>query len=615
MKLLNESKINQIFKGDQNLFWDALITDSSVSYHLNLEESRIQFIPFIHDEKFGAPDQNLIHCLEKPIDSYFISEDYADSAGDATYLNIDTSFGIFYFPVVSESRLKEFSLSIKTLAKSYTKRMHNLDLDFIHQCSKFGLFLSCESIIDLGMGDIPNQEEINCFFELHPDQRMYYLFTRAIGRYGIAPVKDNNILMSSVYLNDSNVYENVCSLLRDYLLAGVIKQSNTEEHKIIEERFANIAKSLQESKQNNASIADLESNITQEILSHLHKEYQFKLTRSSQILSCPEKYGIDHFYLSAFLEMNDKMTTVYNDSLNQTKMSIQRIRKGETTVNLPFYINREGKDGRYSRTELYFNHISRELNFKQDADYVVYQKNKKSFISGKAIPFLNEFRLDKKLIALPEHGSKYTPACDTFIKNSRKIGLDIPEAKILRISLHFLDQLGLAGNRMLILPKILIPFFGKEISCLDFSTTWRSKTIEIKDLLDMIKRFVCDGRETKLAQQILQSYLRKEEKSLIYQKFMDEEMLSVLIELTQDYHLVLIERSKKNISLALKNKYETITFKIKLLIRYYMQQLIQIHDGLLYMNDRPYSLAIYLMFGPDFWEEMIKNVTFRLETG
>ena len=133
-------------------------------------------------------------------------------------------------------------------------------------------------------------------------------------------------------------------------------------------------------------------------------------------------------------------------------------------------------------------------------------------------------------------------------------------------------------------------------------------------MLEYLKKEVGDGREAFLANQIISSLKTVKDKALTSAKFMDNDMLLLLQELSEDYTQILKERSKKKVDSTLQNKYLVVSFKIKLLIKFYMQQLIQVHDGLLYLNDRPYSLAIYLMFGEYFIEELIKNVTFRIES-
>jgi hypothetical protein len=614
MKLLNESKIKHIFKGDQNLFWDALITDSAIAYHLNQEGSGIKFTPFLHDEKFGVPDQNLIHCLEKPVDSFFISEDYCDSAGDATYLNLDISYGLFYLPVIEETRLKEYYISPKSIARSYVKLCKNMDQVFKERCSRFGLFLDFETYSDLGFGEIPNRQELDCFFDIHPEQRISYLFSRAIGRFGIAPIKDNNTLISSIYINDTNMTETVQILFQDYLLRGLLEQSQKDDHIQIMERYHQIEDIVQQTKQEKGSIADLEEHISQSILGNCSEYFWFKLTRSSIILSQLETFQIKHFYLHYFIENNDLMSEIYNKSLNQTKMSIQRIRKGETIINLPFYINQRDSNNRYTRTELLLDFVENKLVYKKNMDYQNYENNENTFISGKAIPFLNEFRLGDHIIGLPEHGSKYSPACDAFIINARLNHIPLPEASILRISIHFLDQLIIAKDRVLLIPKILVPYFGSEITCLQFSEKWRIIVDEIDHLLSFIRECVKDGKESDIAKKIAIEEKTKTTKSQTIARFMDKEMLRLLLELTENYQEILLERSKQNVSRELNLQYRVVSFKIKLIVRYYMQQLLQVHDGLLYLNDRPYSIAIYLMFGTEFVEELIKNVTFRLES-
>ena len=348
-------------------------------------------------------------------------------------------------------------------------------------------------------------------------------------------------------------------------LPNLLEQVNLEDHEQIQKRYQLIESSCIKTKNENGSIAELENNITENVLKTLKEDYRFKLTRSSGILSKPETYQINHFYLHSFIENNDIMSEIYNNSLNQTKMSIQRIRKGDTLVNLPFYLNHKDKNNRFIRSELLLDHTTRKLVYKNNMDFETYQKDETSFISGKAIPFLNEFRLDNHIIALPEHGSKYTPACDAFIMNARVNKIAIPKASVLRVSIHFLDQIKIAQNKILILPKILVPYFGTTITCIELSHTWREKTDDILQLLTQLKTKISDGRETDLAKTILKEYKANQEKTKTFFRFMDTDMLALLLELTEQYQDILKERVRKNISSDLNLRYRIVSFKIKLL--------------------------------------------------
>jgi len=603
VNILNSSSIKFVFKGDQNLFWDGMITDFALKAFLRKQEPLLEFIPFIHDEKFGAPDQNLTHCLEQPNGEYFISEDYADSAGDACYINLDTSFGIFYFPVVEVAKLRTYSINVRSLAKQYTKELDSLDQEFVFRCSEYGLHLDYRCSKMQGLGTIPNQDEMDCFFEIHPEQRIFYLFSRALGRYGIAPIKDENHLSSSVYTQDSNIEKSVQYLMEHYLMQGILDQSDPGEHPVIQERFNLCLSSLKEAVQENSSLADFELKVAERIQCFLFEENRMKVTKSSKIFASLS-YGIKNWYLQEFMNNPDRMIDVYNESLNETKMSIQRLRKNEALISIPFYVNCKDVTGRMKRFSLFWNSRHQKLMFKNSMGWEEFIAEKtEGFITGKAIPFLNELRLEHNAIALPEQGSKYTPACDAFIKNLRQNGLNIPEAHIIRVAVNFLDNLVLMGDRKLILPFILIPYFAKEISCKEFSQNWRKVVKEIETILQYVRDFVPDGKEYFFA-----SHLS------LQGRFMHPEMKVFLQELVEQYKEILSRRAKQVKNGALQKEYKSVQFKIKILVKYYIQQLVQVHEGLLYLNDRPYSLAIFLMFGPEFMQSLINNVTFRVET-
>ncbi len=61
MNNLNPMLPNLIFKGDQNKLWDGFITDLSLQIYLEKTNSKAHFIPFIHDEKIGAADVNMLY--------------------------------------------------------------------------------------------------------------------------------------------------------------------------------------------------------------------------------------------------------------------------------------------------------------------------------------------------------------------------------------------------------------------------------------------------------------------------------------------------------------------------------------------------------------------------
>ena len=91
MKSINEKKSLRSFKGDQNIFWDGFLCDVALSDHLKALHPEVLQCFFIHDEKLGTPDLNWAYYSSSTSKDFLLSDDYADSHGDACYINLDVS--------------------------------------------------------------------------------------------------------------------------------------------------------------------------------------------------------------------------------------------------------------------------------------------------------------------------------------------------------------------------------------------------------------------------------------------------------------------------------------------------------------------------------------------
>jgi len=84
-----------------------------------------------------------------------------------------------------------------------------------------------------------------------------------------------------------------------------------------------------------------------------------------------------------------------------------------------------------------------------------------------------------------------------------------------------------------------------------------------------------------------------------------------LIELEE--RTVTLSIKKSDASAEEKQRVQILRFELELLVNFYKQRLLSVANGLFYLNDRPYSISIYLMFGTEFIKSLLKNVTFREE--
>jgi hypothetical protein len=605
MNLLKNKKRHILFKGDQNIFWDGFIYDLAIINNMYKVDKDMTFTPFIHDEKIGVSDQNISHSFFFDENNYFITEDYSDSAGDACYINIDTSFGLFYLPALEISRLETYGINIKAISKEYEKYNIFLDEDFIDKMSNLGLLLNTNSSKDNSFGSITNTKELENLFSINPKQRIYYTFTKSKGRYGIVPVKNSNLIISSIKLKESNIKQLLITLFTNFLTNGIMNQVKTLTNKIDVTKRIDDFKCFINNISTDKSISDFEILISEYLLDKTNNSKKFNLTKSSIIFNNLELYNISNYFLSIALSNTESFADSYDNSLNKAKLNIQRIAEINKYYNLPFYAYISDSENNIKRFNIYIDYEKKELYYKNnETNDLISFDNNNILILGKAIPFLNELRLSPNMIALPEHGSKYSPASDNLIKNLRSQGIDIPECKTLRVSINLLDNLRILQDFELILPYFLHPFFNEITDCCTLSKNWRGVISEIDTILTKLKEFK-DGQDHKEADYIIKT-----------NKFINHEFYTLLnntiLELNKMLNIARIER--ENQTKEFRNRKNILNFKIKLMVNYYKQSLLQVHDGLIYLNDRPYSIALYLMFGPEFINALVKNVTFKFES-
>jgi len=64
----------------------------------------------------------------------------------------------------------------------------------------------------------------------------------------------------------------------------------------------------------------------------------------------------------------------------------------------------------------------------------------------------------------------------------------------------------------------------------------------------------------------------------------------------------------------LLNRLRVLSLQLLLVYAAYVRRLWQRAESLPYLNDRPYSLALYLLFGAEFFHQVCRRVEFDLET-
>lgn len=607
MNYLSSPLPKKIVKGDQNLLWDGFFTDIALQNLLLGQYTQERFLPFIHDEKIGAADVNIVYCLKDQTAQYMLTEDYADSAGDACYVNIDGSYGLFYLPVVEEDRLKEFGISVRAKSKQFIKIFPHLDETFIRECAEAGLELNFSEPVSDTIGPLLHQDVMDCYFNVHPFQQFFYLFSKSHGRYGIVPSEDRNILLSSLDCAEPVFQQSLKAFLQLTFFDGTLRYSDPSHLDSVRQRI----QSLNDYLEINGAWKGNYTNWQQVVVRHMEQaintRFPVSYTQSSEIFQQPKNYDIQHTMQSILFEQPFLFMECYNEALNETRMSIQRMVIQDSLLNIPYYVNRRFDRNQYYRTALFMDVRSRKLYFREQGQLQEWIPEKSDgFITGKAIPFLNELRMNGNAIALPESGSKYTPACKAMIRLLRERGISVQVTNIIRIGLHFLDHLYLQKEYQLLMPPILQPFFGDSVSTESFSQTWRTRCDDIREILHGSKRW-SEDQQIRLVEEWLSDPAKKA------LSFMDTRLKSILLKTFQAYQIAKEAKQNKASELSIE-AFRIEKWKLNLLVDFYKQRLVQVMDGLYYLNDRPYSLSLFLMFGPSFFRELLSYVTFREET-
>lgn len=608
MNNLNPLLPKKIFKGDQNLLWDGFITDLSLQIFLQKTHSHCRFIPFIHDEKIGAADVNMLYCHADQSAPYLITEDYADSAGDACYINIDGSYGLFYLPVVEEDRLKEFGISLRAKAKQFVYKKAFIQNDFVRECAEVGLILNFSEPSPETIGPMLNQEVFDCYFTIHPFQQLFYQFTKSHGRFGVIPVEDKNLLLSSLHCNEP-VFQ---SFLRDFMqrtfYEGVMRFCDPAFSSEVKQRIQAFEQYLESHQAWEGSFSDWQGHAIRFMETALPLDTAVQYTKSSYIFSHPEAYDINSWTLRLLLEKPGLFQDCYNEALNETRMSIQRMTIKDRYMNIPYYLNHQNERGEHYRTPLVMNMRTNSLGYRDKGQWrKLDEASSQAFITGKAIPFLNELRFYNKTIALPESGSKYVPACKAMVRLLRENGIPIPESSIVRIGVNFLDHLQLAKEYRIVIPPILKPFFGEIVTASQFSETWRSVCQRIQSILAETAQFVEDQQI-----RLIEKWFADPCNTAIH--MMEPAMQKLLWKTAQSYQKAK-EHKQNHASEEAVDSFRIERWKLNLLVDFFKQRLVQVMDGLMYLNNRPYSLSVFFMFGPSFFWELIQYVTFREEAG
>jgi hypothetical protein len=237
---------------------------------------------------------------------------------------------------------------------------------------------------------------------------------------------------------------------------------------------------------------------------------------------------------------------------------------------------------------------------------------------------------------------------DHLLSGLRQRGvLDQPTGLLIRIGLNALDRLEAMGDTPLRLPRFLEGPLGRTVSCRDFARSWRGAAGQARALLDLLSRYrfgqhvhlarlmvrnACpDGPECPTAARVpghLAEQARgwSEGPALLAELGRDlpAEAVRCLERLGAERDALLARRRRAAAAAprpirasvvpeAEEAERERIECRMLVLFAAYVRRLWQRAESLPYVNDRPYTLALYLLFGQDIFPPICRQVEFDVE--
>lgn len=656
--VLKSIGIKEVYKGDQNLLWDALLTDLVLYKTL---KNKISFVPFLHDEKLGTGDYRLIPFY-KDNGRYTLTEDYAQKFTGAVYINQDISYGLFYGVPIEPNEYKELNFKLSWLAdywKDY-KSLLEKDEDFLKVLEVLGFTWNYEkhSMVTY-TGAVANIQTLRNYFEKNPKAEIYYLFSKSLGWYGVVPRYPEEISLSSIYIDEE--LKNYIKKLFILGVRGVLKQVKTNRREILKraKKIHDYAKKILESDKD-ITISDFQLKLANQIISEIIGDVEdLNIRKTSDILkiSCIEDLDNKDFYyfFDLVLRFTETFAEAYNNALNKARLPLKRMLLKNGIYRPPYFleifINRDGKriltrcnieikdDEKFS-IKLFSPHCSslvllEDKRINNAKEFLNVLLNSENFpngfaLIGKAGPFMAEMRRFPRVLAVPEEGSKYAPMVDYFLGELRKSIRNLPESHLIRIRINLLDNLKFLEGFVFKLPKFLSLYIGKnEISAHEFSEIWRSKVEEVEKVLKFInglelgeyfhlaniilweKGFIVDlERSQKLLNKLITKGYKSEFKKFPFPK----EFLDYLKELSMKRREVIknINEKKAEAPSYLYEERRILEYKILFIFGVFIRSLLLFEKSLKYLNYRPYSIVLYLI-SPEFVRQLIENAEVYIE--
>ncbi len=528
-----------------------------------------------------------------------------------------------------------------------------------------------------GLGTPVNLAGLASVFQEFPQTQLYYALTRTLGLYGVVPTRDEDMTLSSIPAGHPELRALGRELLVRFAARGAMRAAGSRAARREVGRRARevagwVASILQADPQ--ASVADLQAQLGQRLIEATFPEDRFALTRTStfvqvdcaQLDRLAEPEETLFYVLDLALRHPAEFTESYNEALNRAGFGLQRVKydAANRIYQPPFFVE-FAPDGqgtaayRYS-LRLEGEGLSRIVLSNQATGVVTFaaqgpvdsaralcstlcqelRDHLPVVVVGKAAAFAAELRRWPRALGLPRQGSKYAPMVEYLLEGLRERGvMGRNEGLLIRIGLNALDRLAALGDRPLRMPRFLEPAFGRATSTAQLAAGWRSVAQEARETLELLAE-VEFGQHVHLVRLLAagsqghdlaavaseQPRLRR----LLERVGSSPERRARLERLGADLprrvgnHLdrllaqrdALLKRRRdlrETVPAALERERAGVELEMLLVYAAWVRRLWQQAESLHYLNDRPYSLALYLLFGPEYFRVLCRNVEFDLE--
>jgi hypothetical protein len=669
--------IAEVYKGDQNQAWDAVLANHCL---LRAVGHAADLCFFVQDEKLGTPDALLARRWRQAQRGYVLSEDYYRGRKGAVWVHQDVSYGLFFTEAVSPEQFARAAVHLPRAAALWERFAGELRADGEFQAVMAALGVPLDpaaSDASTRLGPPVNAAELAAAFEEQEEARLYYALTKTTGLYGIVPTQNDDVTLSSIPANSPELQELARRLLVGVAARGAMRAAATRAaRREVKERARRLAHWAAEfvAVHPDASITDFQVALGRRLTAETFPEDRIPLTRTSQFMRVDpelldrlaEPEETLHYLLDVALRHPQEFSGAYNEALNCVGFGLQRVKYdsqrgiyqppffvefapgGPGTPSYRFSLRLEGP--RLGRIML-LNETAGSVTLETAGGVASARDLCAALVEGladrlpvavvgKAAAFAAELRRWPRALGLPRQGSRYAPMVDFLMAGLQARGaLPRQEGLLLRIGLNALDRLDAAPNPRLHLPRFLEGALGAASTPAELARSWRRLAGEAGATLALLQGAEF-GQHVHLVRVLalnrhggnLEEAAAQDPRlrHVVEQLAPDPERRARLVALGRDLpreaaRYIDRQLARRSELLAVRRRLraetppaveeERLLVETRLLLIYaaFVRRLWQRAESLPYLNDRPYSLSLYLLFGPEFFRHLCRHVEFDLE--